>query len=120
MKILLTATFVLALSWPVWAEEPQKIEFTTSSIDSSRLTVGASTSLTIAHEGKEAVIDFSEGIVKYSGDLSVHESARIFFNSVLDYYGQCKDMVALFDNIPVVKGCTEGPEGSFICPQGFQ
>lgn len=66
----------------------QSISFTDFDIVLESIIVIASPpSLIITrNDGKEAVIDFSGGVVKHSGNMPVDEFAQVLFHIVSEYY----------------------------------
>lgn len=53
------------------------------------LTIKPPTVFQLSANGRTAYIDFGGDAVKYSGDLPIDESAKVFFEAVMQQYLNC-------------------------------
>lgn len=71
---------VLGGTWP-WQERNTQVDLKTPVVRHVLLFE--------AKDGREATVDFGGDAITYSGELSVDESAKIFFNALFEYRIEC-------------------------------
>lgn len=67
----------------------QKLIIQKANFEDSIIALTPPTSITLSNKGKSATIDFSGDSVKFSGDLSVDESAKVLFECLFGYIHRC-------------------------------